>query len=151
MADSMRLVMTGVVELDKALQELASETGAKGINQHMRRACRDAVNEIVKPVVLQLIPWDTGYLESQIAVRAIKRSRIKVGYFIGFIDGSRPGQQTGTHYGWYIEFGWKHRLGVKVEADSFLRRALYPNAQRIVDFVRQRMREWIDQANQMAK
>ncbi|WP_428303906.1 hypothetical protein [Lacipirellula sp.] len=140
-----RIALTGLVELDRQLQELANETNARGINKTMRRLCREAVKQIVKPAVLELMPWDTGFLESQLTVRATRRSRTSVGYRIGFPDDSLFAGDT--YYGGFIEFGWDHFGGVHVEADSFLRRALYPNQDRIVAFVREGMRAWLAELN----
>lgn len=141
------LVLTGDKELDEALGEILSEEGNKSINAVMRKVCREAVKEIVKPAVLALVPWDTGQLESKITVRAAKRGRGKIGFWVGFPD---PLFQGDTFYGGFIEFGWDHRLGVRVEADSYLRQALYPNEQKILDRVRQRVKEWVDLNNRLA-
>jgi hypothetical protein len=134
------IAVTGVAELDPSLQELASEFGPKGINAAMRKACRAAIKEIVLPAVLARMPWDTGYLESQVVVRAIPRSRNRMGYWVGFPD---PLFQGDTFYGGFIEFGWDHRLGVTVEADSFLRKALYENADAVMTKVRHYLEDWV--------
>jgi hypothetical protein len=146
--------VTGDVELDKAIQELVDEGAKKELNQALRKACKDAVKEIVLPMVLVLIPHQYGVLESMLAVRAVKRSRYQVGYFVGFIDGSRPGQNKGSHYGWYIEFGTKprhHKVTGKfvgeMKEDSFLRGAIYRQTDAIVAFVTERMRQWVEEAN----
>ena len=139
--------ITGDVEIDRALNELIDAYGDKGINEYLRKGVKLAVKEIIEPEVRSLIPHRFGTLESMLVVRATPRSRNKVGYFVGFNDGSRPGTQSGSHYGWYIEFGWDHRLGVKVEPDSYLRRALYPNEEKVIAKVKQFLEDWIQQAN----
>lgn len=147
MAGDYSVIVTGVEELDRALTEMVAGEGkesAKAINAVMKKAIRDAVNTIVKPAVMALIPWETGFLESQIKVRATTRSRNRMGFWVGFPD---PLFQGDTFYGGFIEFGWDHRLGVTVEADSFLRRALYPNVNQIIEFVRNRVKEWVDLNN----
>ncbi len=143
----MEFVLTGVEELDAALGEIVSEEGNKSINAVMRKACREAVKEIVKPAVMARVPWETGQLESKITVRAAKRGRGKIGFWVGFPD---PLFQGDTFYGGFIEFGFNHRLGVRVEADSFLRQALYPNEQTIIDRVVRRVKEWVDLNNRLA-
>lgn len=141
------IAVTGVAELDRALLELASEFGAKGINAAMRKATRAAIKEIVLPAVMAKMPWDTGFLESQVVVRAIPRSRTRMGYWVGFPD---PLFQGDTHYGGYIEFGWDHRLGVSVEADSFVRKSLYENAEAVITKVRHYLEDWIRQVSDKA-
>ncbi|MBA3485190.1 MAG: HK97 gp10 family phage protein [Pirellulales bacterium] len=136
--------VTGDVELDQAIQELVDDGGKKAINQALRRACKEAVVEIVKPEVLARIPFRYGTLESNVTVRAVKRSKFKVGYTIGFKDPLFRGE---TFYGGFIEFGWDHYKGVTVQADSFLRASLYPNANKIVARVTERMRAWVEAAN----
>lgn len=144
MANNVSIAFTGVEALDKKLRTLAAEEGAKGINAAMRTALREAVKTIVLPVVLELIPYDTGNLEENIKVRAIKRARGKIGYTVGFEDPLFVGD---TFYGGFIEFGFDGRGGVYVEADSFLRRALYPNADIVIDYVRARLQTYIMKQN----
>lgn len=139
--------VSGDAEIDEALGKLLDDTGTKGINAAMRKATRAAVKEIVLPEVKSLIPYRFGTLESKLVVRAITRSRGKIGYFVGFPDPLFKGE---TFYGGFIEFGWDHWRGVKVEADSYLRRALYPNATRVIAKVHEYLRNWIEEANNKA-
>lgn len=149
--------MTGDAELDRSLQQLIDdgESNAKSINAQMRKACRAAVKEIVLPAARARLGKRTGYLRGELVVRAQKRSRKSIGYWVGFADGSRPGSNDGTHYGWYIEFGTKPRQKKsgqntgQITADSFLRISLYPNEAVIVAKVRAFLAAWIEQANQM--
>lgn len=138
------LVVTGVEQLDRQLRAITAEDGPKSINKAFRQASRKAVKEIVKPAVLELIPWETGFLESQLVVRAIPRSRSRVGYYVGFPD---PLFQGDTFYGGFIEFGFDSRVGVRVEADSYLRRALYPNTDQVMQQVLQEMKVWANMRN----
>lgn len=140
----MKLVVTGLEELDRELAAIAAEDGAKSINATMRKACREAVKDIVRPEVLSRIPVDTGLLESQVVVRAVKRSRGKIGFYVGFPD---PLFQGDTFYGGFIEFGFTTKQGVVVEADSYLRSSLYPNSSRIISQVRDRLRSYIAERN----
>lgn len=137
--------VTGDKELDAALAMLIAPYGAKSIDKAMRQACREAVKEIVRPAVLQMVPHRFGTLESKITVRAVKGTKAGTfGFYCGFPDRLFTGE---TFYGGFIEFGWDHYKGVAVEADSFLRRALYPNAERIIAHVRARLAEWVAAAN----
>jgi hypothetical protein len=169
-----KITITGVKELDTELALIAeSDDGPKSVNNAMRRFLREAVRTIVLPKVKELVPvaqaghwrsgtgtterggtreWsEGGFLESQITVRARRRSRTSVGFWCGFPDELFKGE---TYYGAWIEFGTKDRKTKsgkstgRVEADSYLRRALYPNATAIVDFVRRRTAEWIAERNQ---
>lgn len=142
--NTLTIAITGAAALDTRLRQLASETGAKGINAEMRKATHEAVKEIVLPAVLDLIPVDTGELEDAIKIRAIKRSRGKVGYYVGFAD---PLFQGDSYYGGFIEFGFTHFGNVEVEADSYLRRALYPNAIIVLEQVRHRLAAFVAKAN----
>lgn len=144
MQPTLGLEVYGEVELEQALQEIIEDGGKKAVNQALRKACKEAVTDIVKPEVMARVPVDFGFLESQLKVRAIKRSRNRVGYSIGFPD---PLFQGDTFYGGFIEFGWDHYKGVKVEADSYLRSSLYPNAEAIISRVRARMTEWANATN----
>lgn len=144
---AVNVAVTGVAELDQALLDLVDEVGAKGINAVMRKACREAVKDIVKPAVIERMPWETGFLESQIVVKAAAAGRGKISFYVGFKD---PLFQGDTFYGGFIEFGWNHRLGMRVEADSFLRAALYPNTQRVIGLVHSRVKQWVDLNNRLA-
>lgn len=152
----MSLVMTGVAELDVAIEAIAADEGPKSINAKMRGFIRDAVKTIVLPKVIELIPFDDGrgaykddgtHLEEQLVVKALKRSRKRVGYYIGFPHELFKGP---TYYGGFIEFGWDHKGGFHVEADSFLRRALYPQADTIIASVRTAATAFIATLNQAA-
>ncbi len=170
----LKIAVTGVADIDGALRELCAEEGPTGINAAMKKACKEAINTIVKPEVLARIPFRYGTLEENIKVRAVKRSRKLVGYRIGFSDPLFKGE---TFYAGFLEFDTKPRFrkpavalfrrsasgGLKrddrrrggstgrVEGFSFLRAALYPNQKQIVALVHQRMRELIAQRNRRAK
>ncbi len=168
----MRLAITGVKELDRELEAIAADEGPKSLNAAMRRFCRDAVKTIVLPKVRELIPYDdgrganksdgkeivynagsaslekeAGHLADQIVVKEVGRSRRRIGFYVGFPDELFQGP---TYYGGYIEFGWDHRGGFHIEADSFLRRALYPEAERIVAYVRARVASYLAERNRAA-
>jgi hypothetical protein len=151
---NMRLVMTGVREFDLALEAIAADDGPSSVNGALRKFIKEAVETIVAPKVRELIPYDDvgrggfkddgEHLEDQLVVKAMKRSRTRVGYYVGF---PWPLFQGPTFYGGFLEFGWDHKGGFHVEADSFLRRALYPEADRIIGLVRERARAFIARIN----
>jgi hypothetical protein len=158
-AKSLTMVLTGDVELDQELIDIAlRENSAKHINSAMRKYTRTAITEIVKPAVLELVPYndatwkdDGQHLEDRITVRALKRSRTRVGYEAGFKEEDFHDFQGPFHYAGYVEYGWDHRAGFHVEADSFLRRALYPNASAVLASVRGNMAVWIAERNRDAR
>jgi len=81
-----------------------------------RRASRAAVKEIVLPEAKRLVPTDTGALEASLKVRAIKRTKTRIGHTVQTVGLDKPRQAPS------IEFGTE-----RMTADPFLRRALYTN------------------------
>jgi hypothetical protein len=163
----MAMVCTGVLELDRELEAICADEGPKSLNTAMRGFAREVVKEIVLPKVQELVPYDDGrgaykadgqeivyehnqykgaaqHLADQIVLKAVSRSRKRIGFLVGF---EWPLFQGPTYYGAYIEFGWDHRAGFHVEADSFLRRALYPEASRIVESFRGKVAAYIAERN----
>lgn len=138
------VAITGDVELDAVLREIASEHGAKSINRVARAAIKAVVKEIVLPKAKELVPVDSGFLEDELKITAMRRKKNRIGFSVGFRD---PLFRGDTFYAGFIEFGWEHRLGFTVKADSFLRRALYGEADRIFAEVRRRMRDWVIELN----
>lgn len=137
---SFKIVMTGDRQLDRTLKAIADDIGSKSINAEARKATRDAMKTIVLPDVKADIPVETGFLESEIVVKSIKRSRSKLGTAVGFRDDLFRGD---TFYGGFHEFGFKLRGGGFVPGDSYLRRNLYRNETRVFQQVRGRMRQWV--------
>ncbi|MGL4513827.1 MAG: HK97 gp10 family phage protein [Lacipirellulaceae bacterium] len=153
----MKITLSGDKALDARLLALAREDGPKSINAAMRKATRIACRTVLLPEVKALVPVDTGFLEDEIKVRAIKRNSRKVGHYVGFAD---PLFQGDTFYGGFLEFGFRRgkRLSAgarraggdtrsKVEADSFLRRPLYGNEERIKQIPRAHLSAMIAGAN----
>lgn len=141
MTKSFKIAMTGDDALDRQLRAIAAEDGPKSINKEMRRATRDAMKQIVLPKVKSGVPFETGQLESEITVKAIKRSRSKLGTAVGFKNDLFKGD---TFYAGFLEFGFQHHRGVDVPGDSFLRRPLYQSEGRVKSFIRKRMVAWIN-------
>lgn len=156
----MTLVMTGAKELDRVIEQIAAEEGPRSINATLRTFLRETVKEIVLPQVMEMVPYDDGrgaykdegqHLEDMITIRALPRSRKRAaGYYVGFRSAHFKDGQGPAHYAKYIEFGWDHVGGFHVEADSFLRRALYPNANRIVNTLRVKVWNFIGELNRAA-
>ncbi len=149
MSNMAKLEMQGAEALMKALDEIIAEDGPKSLNKAMRQATRAAVKEIVLPRVRELVPHDTGDLESQLTVRAIRRARGKLGHTVGLKNAYVSGNsfQGDGFYGGFLEFGFKHRGGTQVPADSFLRRGLYESEQRVRAAVENELKSFVRQAN----
>lgn len=154
--NQLRFALTGDAELDVTLRDIAAEDGPKSINAAMRKALREAMKTIVFPAVVANLRRNnnTGFLMSQLQIKAGKRSRNKIRISVGFPD---PLFQGETYYAGYLEFGTKVRRKKKtgqvtgyIKADSFLRAALYPNTSVILGLVRQRMSQFIATANAAA-
>lgn len=107
-------VVTGVEELNNAFKMFEKRTQ----RQVTRKALRPA-GDVVKNDAKAMVPVDTGLLESSIKRKAAKRSRNKIGVQVTTGQGLFKGE---TFYGGHIEYGTK-----KMEADSYLRPALWGN------------------------
>lgn len=127
-------VVTGDREVDKKLHELEPKLQKK----FARQATRRAVREVVLPEALARVPVDTGQLESSLTARATKRSREFVGAQVVTREGFFSGE---TYYGGMVEFGTKN-----MEADPYLRPALYGNESRIREFFIRDIKELIREA-----
>lgn len=144
MAKSFKIAMTGVKDLDKQLKAIAESEGPKSVNKEMRSATREAVRDIVAPQVRSQVPFDTGFLQSHLTVKSIRRSRVKMGSAVGFKNDLFKGD---TFYAGFLEYGFMHRGGTPVMGDSFLRRPLYQNESRVRSYIVGRLRRWVAARN----
>jgi hypothetical protein len=95
------VVLTGSRELNEKLQQL------RGPKQKV--AIRKASREALKPVAEQVkstAPKRTGKLARQTKVRALTRSRSKIGSRVT-VSGTGNSFKGKTFYGGFIEYGWK--------------------------------------------
>lgn len=140
--------ITGDKQLDRVLADIVSENGAKSIKKEWRKITRDAQKQYVLPEAKARIPTDSGFLESQLVVRALPRSRTTQGHYCGFPD---PLFQGETYYGGFLEFGWHHnRSGDFIEGERFLRESLYNNRHAILNMNKQRFAQWAAATNRGA-
>lgn len=118
-------VISGEAELDRKIRRLVLEDGPKSVNGAARKATRAAA-KIVLDDAKANVAHDTGKLESSLTVRtASKASKRK--NFIGHTIATREGMfESGRFYGGYLEYGTKF-----MEADEYLRPALYGNEERV--------------------
>lgn len=152
MAKAFKMVITGDKELDKALQKIAGrhET-AKHVNKFMRKATREAVKQIVLPKVKARVPVETGELEASLTVRALKRSRTRMGSGVTKKDNSpqefrNPLFSGDTFYGGFLEFGFRTRDGGFYPPDQWLRIPLYTSEAEVKAKVTSELKAWIRSA-----
>lgn len=175
-----KIAVTGLRELDAQLELIAADDGPKSVNYAMRNTLKAAMKEIIEPAVRAALPiakgaywrkvaegdWekspgakgtyeltDPGWLESQIVVRARRRSRTSIGFTVGFKDELFEGP---TFFAGMLEYGTKSRERKsggrtgQVAPDSFLRVPLYSNASQVVAMARTRLAAWIAERNRAA-
>lgn len=166
--------LMGGEKMDRLLHEMTKAGQGSSIDKVMRKVTKLAAKNIVLPAAKALVPVDTSNLEDELKTKAIKRSRKKFGYWIGFDDPIFAGD---TFYAGFIEFGFhvgkrdKHVRARKrkakraetrrrnarrpsdgrqfVEADSFLRRALYENEEEYRKLAKQELYELVDRYNRV--
>lgn len=131
MSDNVNL-LADVRELDRKLKQLPDKVRKTGGRKATRAAAK-----IVLEDAKRLVPYDTGLLESSLKVRARKRSRKNkntVGHAVVTGEGFFKGE---TFYGGFLELGTKH-----IDADPYLRPAIYGNQNRIREEWSRVLREW---------
>jgi len=112
------LIVTGDKRLNRKLAKLKGPEGKKVI----RKASRAAM-KVYQFAAKQNAPSRTGTLKKQIKVRAMKRSRVKVGTMV---------RATGDgFYGNFLELGTRH-----IDAMNFMRMAAKDNQSRILAIYR---------------
>jgi hypothetical protein len=145
-SQAVQVEIEGIDQLVRELDAIAGQDGRKSINTLMKSLTKEAAKDIVLPAARNLAPNDTSFLESRIKVKPIGRSRKKVGYTVGFTD---PLFTGATFYGGFHEFGWTDKRGTH-PPDSYLRRALYPNAAAIKQRYTSGLRKWLKLRNSLA-
>lgn len=136
--------LEGADELLAVLDAIIADEGAKSLNACLRKATRRAARDLIMPQVKDAVPEDSGNLRDNIKVRAMKKAKGKIGHTVGFPD---PLFQGDTFYGGFLEFGFKHRNGVGVPADKFLRRTLYENEDGVQRMVQGDLWKWVKERN----
>jgi HK97 gp10 family phage protein len=102
--------ITGIKEIDRALQELEKNVAKKVIRQAMRKAMKP-----VKQQVEANAPRVTGKLAGNVKIKAIKKSRTKIGIRVQIGAKEFTGE---TFYGAFLEYGTKD-----IPAKGFMRQA----------------------------
>jgi HK97 gp10 family phage protein len=113
--------------------------------KHIRKATRAAMNEIVLPDAKALVPVDTGALEASLKTRALKRSKGRIGHQVTTSEHHHmfKGDQF---YGGFVELGTE-----KMEADPYLRPALYGNENAIKQTFAEALKEAVEETGRFAK
>ena len=114
------LVLTGDKKLNRKLKRLAGPDARKVIRQASRVAIKP-----VRSAAKSQAPHDSGALRRAIRIRAIKRSRSKVGTRITIGEKDFTGS---TFYGGFQEWGWKtgkrgSQNRTHIEGKRFLKQA----------------------------
>ncbi len=94
-----KAILTGDKKLNRMLKRLAEKDG--------KAAARKAARPALRPTLAsakQNAPEETGALVGSLKIRALKRSRTRVGAQVQTADGAFKGK---TFYGGFQEWGWK--------------------------------------------
>lgn len=111
MARKVRFIVLGDSILKEKLKGL-TDSEAKNVIQ---RACRDAM-KVVQKAAKAAAPKKTGALRRSIRVRAIKRSRVRIGARV--TTSASDNMYTGkTFYGAFQEYGWTWKPRKKTASD----------------------------------
>ncbi len=94
----MRVTVTGAKELDRKLRDLAPKLSKKIVRSSLRKAAKP-----VQARAKTIVPVRTGFLKKAIKVRAMRRSRVRMGVRATLED--RTFQDA--FYGKWVELG-KH-------------------------------------------
>jgi len=113
MANKGNVIVTG----DKALDKTMATMEAKVQKKVARHAMRVAAKSIILPAAKRRVPVLSGALKRSLKVKAMKRSRSRIGVAVEAGDGFFKGEQ---YYSGMVEFGWK-----SAPAHPFLRPAGY--------------------------
>lgn len=156
--------LTGDKELDYEIRRLFGDD-EKSIKGGLRIGTRKACKEIILPHAQAHVPTKSGYLKSELRVKAAKfpRRSGKVGHYVGFTDRLFTGD---TYYAGFLEFGtrerrtrgwkrWRRKPAKTVPTDNrgkvepvrFLRNALYQNERAILVMNEEALRAWVKRAN----
>lgn len=142
-----KMIVTG----DRAVDAMLRDLPLRAQKKLSRQATRKAAKEIVLAQALRNVPEDEGKLASTLAVRALKRSRSRVGHTVT----TKPGQYDDDEQfpGAFLEFGTKerrHKSGKPVGAIqprkfAYLRPAVYDNEAQIKQLYVDDMKQLINE------
>lgn len=125
------LFVTGLKDIDKALSKFENRVQ----RSTMRKATRQAMKEVVLPDAKRHVPVDTGELQRTLKVRAVKRRRNVQGHQVVTTADVGRVFDGETYYGAFVELGT-----AKMEAQPFLRPALWTNTKQVMAVVVRELR-----------
>lgn len=151
--------LTGLAQLDAKLASLEPKLQKKLARKSLRSIAKKVV--AAAKSIVQAEAYNTGALYKNFKVRALKRSRNRIGTSM-FVDreklfadyaaryGHTPNPAKGEKEPFYylaaIEFGYQRPSGEQVEAVRPMRRALYDNANEFKQFFVTDIQELIREA-----
>ncbi|MBT8199584.1 MAG: HK97 gp10 family phage protein [Acidimicrobiia bacterium] len=122
--------LKGDHELVRILEQLPASVQKKAV----RRALRDGTKFLAKQVKAAA-PRDSGRMARRMKVRAVKRSRTRIGSRVMMPDRDKLGipAKAKGYYPMSIEAGWKSRGGKKIPGTRFMRDTVDKHKQQVVD------------------
>ena len=143
------IVVTGDQEINAMLARLTGPQAKSAVRQGARHALRP-----VLAAAKRHAPKDTGTLGKNIKLRALKRSRVRIGARVTSGGRTSTGKSTDytgdAYHGAFQEYGWTPgkrggKRGTKVPGKHFMRRAADESQEealrRYRDFLRQKFEE----------
>jgi hypothetical protein len=156
---SQLVFVTGLAQLDAKLAQLEPKLQKKFTRKALRAVAKKVVDAI--KAIIQVEAFNKGVLYKAFKVRALKRSRGRVGVSM-FVDreklfadytaayGHPPNPAKGDEDPFYylaaIEYGYQRKGGEKVTAIRPMRRGLYDNAEAMKQFFIADIQELISEA-----
>jgi HK97 gp10 family phage protein len=135
------MAITAVLTGDKTInRRLAKLTGPEAKNI-IRKSARPALKPILAAARANA-PTDKGLLRKSVKIRAMKRSRSRVGATVS--SGSKTSAYAGkAWYGGPIEYGYTRRDGREMPAVRFMKRAVDAKREQSIRIYRESIRKMI--------
>jgi hypothetical protein len=161
-------VMTGVAEIDAKLKLLEPKLQKKFTRQALRKSGKRVLADLRQ--IIRSEAYDTGAYEKSTGVRALKRSRTRIGVSIvvdrnklqarklkaqgkvketklkDILTAHKTTIDEAHYYPASIEFGYKRKDGTEVEAIKPQRRSLYDNKATTITNFQTDMQELVREA-----
>ena len=121
MAKSRGIIVTG----DKAVTRALNSLGSKKAREIHRKAMRKAARPVLE-WARNIVPVVSGTYRQSLTIRALKKSRTKIGVVVTQREGQFKGK---AFYGGFLEFGWRtgkrrsERTRRKIEGRWLMRKA----------------------------
>ena len=142
--------LSGVDELQRTLKNLTPSISKRALRPSLKKSAKTIVLPAARSNLRDQQVGGTGALSAALKVRAITRSRVKLGSAV-FLRNEKG--STDEYYGLFLEFGLtktspprRHKSGKStgdLQAQPFIRPALYDNVTKIQNSVVRSVRTWI--------